>query len=57
MYFWYRVTLRASDRIEDRGPPSVTLLLPFLIAWCLVGIFMVNGIRTIAKVSLHIWIP
>nr|KAF6273798.1 solute carrier family 6 member 16 [Pipistrellus kuhlii] len=56
MYFWYRMTLRASDRIEDRGPPAVTLLLPLLIAWCLVGIFMINGIRGIARVE-YVLIP
>lgn len=57
MYFWYRLTLKASDRIEDSGPPVITLFLPLLMAWCLVGIFMINGIKVVRKVSLHFWIP
>nr|KAF6268728.1 solute carrier family 6 member 16 [Myotis myotis] len=50
MYFWYRLTLKASDSIEDSGPPVISLLLPLLMAWCLVGIFMINGIKSIGKV-------
>ncbi|XP_027985368.2 orphan sodium- and chloride-dependent neurotransmitter transporter NTT5 isoform X2 [Eptesicus fuscus] len=50
MYFWYRLTLKASDRIEDSGPPVITLFLPLLMAWCLVGIFMINGIKAARKV-------
>ncbi|KAK1329959.1 hypothetical protein QTO34_010143 [Cnephaeus nilssonii] len=50
MYFWYRLTLKASDRIEDSGPPVITLFLPLLMAWCLVGIFMINGIKVVRKV-------
>ncbi|XP_014405918.1 PREDICTED: orphan sodium- and chloride-dependent neurotransmitter transporter NTT5 [Myotis brandtii] len=50
MYFWYRLTLKASDSIEERGPPVISLLLPLLMAWCLVGIFMINGIKSTGKV-------
>ncbi|XP_016061554.1 PREDICTED: orphan sodium- and chloride-dependent neurotransmitter transporter NTT5 [Miniopterus natalensis] len=50
MYFWYRLTLKVSDRIEDNGPPAFSLILPLLVAWCLLGAFMINGIKYIGKV-------
>uniref|UniRef100_A0A452SHG3 Solute carrier family 6 member 16 n=1 Tax=Ursus americanus TaxID=9643 RepID=A0A452SHG3_URSAM len=50
MYFWYRVTLKASDRIEDGGSPVFSLNLPLLVSWCLVGAFMINGLKSTGKV-------
>lgn len=53
MYFWYRLTLKASDRIEDGGPPVLSLSLSLLVAWCLVAAFMINGLKSTGKVSHH----
>lgn len=53
MYFWYRVTLKASDRIEDGGSPVFSLNLPLLVSWCLVGAFTINGLKSTGKVSHH----
>uniref|UniRef100_H0X1V3 Solute carrier family 6 member 16 n=1 Tax=Otolemur garnettii TaxID=30611 RepID=H0X1V3_OTOGA len=50
IYFWYRVTLKASDRIENSGPPVFSLSLPFLISWCLLGVFTINGLKSSGKV-------
>ncbi|XP_040834140.1 orphan sodium- and chloride-dependent neurotransmitter transporter NTT5 [Ochotona curzoniae] len=50
MYFWYQQTLKASDRFEDGGPPVRSLTLPLFVAWCLVGIFVSNGIKSVGKV-------
>ncbi|KAL2762969.1 orphan sodium- and chloride-dependent neurotransmitter transporter NTT5 [Daubentonia madagascariensis] len=50
MYFWYRVTLKASDRIEDSGPPVFSLSLPFLVSWCLLGALTINGLKFTGKV-------
>lgn len=50
-YFWYRQTLKASDRIEDGGQPSFSLGIFLFLAWCLICAFMVNGIKSIGKVS------
>ena len=35
LYFWYRMTLKASDSIEDDGPPVFSLCLPnhFTTLW------------------------
>ncbi|XP_031242436.1 orphan sodium- and chloride-dependent neurotransmitter transporter NTT5 isoform X2 [Mastomys coucha] len=49
-YFWYRQTLKASDRIEDGGQPSFSLGIFLFLAWCLICAFMVNGIKSIGKV-------
>lgn len=57
LYFWYRVALKVSDRIEDGGSPVDSLILPFLVSWCLVGAFMINGLKYIGKVSHYFWIP
>ncbi|XP_021536762.1 LOW QUALITY PROTEIN: orphan sodium- and chloride-dependent neurotransmitter transporter NTT5 [Neomonachus schauinslandi] len=51
MYFWYRLTLKASDRIEDGGSPVFSLNLPLLVSWCLIGAFMINGLKSTGKVS------
>lgn len=56
MYFWYRMALKVSDSIEDGGSLIVSLILPFLVSWCLVGVFMINGLKCIGKVSHHFWI-
>ncbi|XP_019513685.1 PREDICTED: orphan sodium- and chloride-dependent neurotransmitter transporter NTT5-like isoform X1 [Hipposideros armiger] len=50
MYFWYRMALKVSDSIEDGGSLIVSLILPFLVSWCLVGVFMINGLKCIGKV-------
>ncbi|XP_076789975.1 orphan sodium- and chloride-dependent neurotransmitter transporter NTT5 isoform X2 [Arvicanthis niloticus] len=50
-YFWYRQTLKASDRFEDGGQPSFSLGMFLFLAWCLICVFMVNGIKSIGKVA------
>lgn len=50
-YFWYRQTLKASDSIEDGGQPSFNLAMFLFLAWCLICVFMVNGIKSLGKVS------
>ncbi|PNJ41389.1 SLC6A16 isoform 6, partial [Pongo abelii] len=50
IYFWYRQALKASDRIEDGGTPVSSLVLPFFLCWCLVGAFMINGLKSTGKV-------
>lgn len=50
-YFWYRQTLKASDRFEDGGQPSFSLGMFLFLAWCLICVFVVNGIKSIGKVS------
>ncbi|XP_030875544.1 LOW QUALITY PROTEIN: orphan sodium- and chloride-dependent neurotransmitter transporter NTT5-like [Leptonychotes weddellii] len=52
MYFWYRLTLKASDRIEDGGSPVFSLNLPLLVSWCPIGAFMINGLKSTGKVSI-----
>ncbi|XP_026644871.1 orphan sodium- and chloride-dependent neurotransmitter transporter NTT5-like [Microtus ochrogaster] len=49
-YFWYRQTLKASDRIEDGGPLAFNLGICLFLAWCLVCVFMMNGIKSFEKV-------
>uniref|UniRef100_A0A671EGV8 Solute carrier family 6 member 16 n=1 Tax=Rhinolophus ferrumequinum TaxID=59479 RepID=A0A671EGV8_RHIFE len=56
LYFWYRVALKVSDRIEDGGSPVDSLILPFLVSWCLVGAFMINGLKYIGKV-MYVLVP
>nr|XP_008522021.1 PREDICTED: orphan sodium- and chloride-dependent neurotransmitter transporter NTT5 isoform X1 [Equus przewalskii]XP_008522022.1 PREDICTED: orphan sodium- and chloride-dependent neurotransmitter transporter NTT5 isoform X1 [Equus przewalskii]XP_008522023.1 PREDICTED: orphan sodium- and chloride-dependent neurotransmitter transporter NTT5 isoform X1 [Equus przewalskii] len=56
MYFWYRLTLKASDRIEDGGPPVLSLSLSLLVAWCLVAAFMINGLKSTGKV-MYLLVP
>ncbi|KAF5925930.1 hypothetical protein HPG69_000421, partial [Diceros bicornis minor] len=55
-YFWYRLTLKASDRIEDGGPPVFSLSLPLLVAWCLIGACMINGLKSTGKV-MYVLVP
>ncbi|XP_063557589.1 orphan sodium- and chloride-dependent neurotransmitter transporter NTT5 isoform X3 [Gorilla gorilla gorilla] len=50
IYFWYQQALKASDRIEDGGSPVYSLVLPFFLCWCLVGAFMINGLKSTGKV-------
>ncbi|KAM5236220.1 orphan sodium- and chloride-dependent neurotransmitter transporter NTT5 [Ctenodactylus gundi] len=50
MYFWYRQTLKVSDRIEVSEPPVWSLSLPFFISWCLTGAFLTNGLKSLGKV-------
>nr|XP_045366642.1 orphan sodium- and chloride-dependent neurotransmitter transporter NTT5-like [Camelus bactrianus] len=50
LYFWYRMTLMASDRIEDGGPPVFSLSLPLFMSLCVLGAFMINGLKSIGKV-------
>ncbi|XFF87423.1 hypothetical protein AB1E18_013642 [Capra hircus] len=50
LYFWYRMTLKASDRIEDNGPPVFSLCLPLFMSVCLLGTFMLNGLKWTGKV-------
>jgi hypothetical protein len=57
MYFWYRQMLKASDRIEDSGPPVLGLSLPFFLSWCLVGAFVINGLKSTGKVNHHFLTP
>nr|KAF6408069.1 hypothetical protein HJG59_016879 [Molossus molossus] len=56
MYFWYRMTLKATDKIEDGGPPVFSSFLPLFVSWCIVGAFMINGLKSIGKV-LCILVP
>ncbi|XP_049977445.1 orphan sodium- and chloride-dependent neurotransmitter transporter NTT5 isoform X1 [Alexandromys fortis] len=49
-YFWYRQTLKASDRIEDGGPLAFNLGICLFLAWCLVCVFIMNGIKSFEKV-------
>lgn len=44
-------TLKASDRIEDGGPLAFNLGIALFLAWCLVCVFMINGIKSFEKVS------
>lgn len=50
-YFWYWQTLKASDRIEDGGPLAFNLGICLFLAWCLVCVFIMNGIKSFEKVS------
>ncbi|XP_048949699.1 orphan sodium- and chloride-dependent neurotransmitter transporter NTT5 isoform X2 [Canis lupus baileyi] len=52
LYFWYRLTLKASDRIEDGGSPVFSLNLFLLVSWCLIGAFMINGLKSTGKIML-----
>lgn len=49
VYFWYRQTLKVSDRIEDGGPVVSSLSLPFFVSWCLVGAFTIKGLKFLGK--------
>ncbi|XP_028644674.1 orphan sodium- and chloride-dependent neurotransmitter transporter NTT5 [Grammomys surdaster] len=49
-YFWYRQTLKASDRFEDGGQPSFSLGMFLFLSWCLICAFMVSGIKSIGKI-------
>ncbi|XP_027632261.1 orphan sodium- and chloride-dependent neurotransmitter transporter NTT5 [Tupaia chinensis] len=49
-FFWYRLTLKASDTIDDGGPPVLSLSLPFFVSWCLIGACMISGLKSIGKV-------
>ncbi|XP_068384347.1 orphan sodium- and chloride-dependent neurotransmitter transporter NTT5 [Eschrichtius robustus] len=50
LYFWYRMTLKASDRIEDGGPPVFSLSLPLFVSLCILGALMINGLKSTGKV-------
>nr|XP_023418998.1 orphan sodium- and chloride-dependent neurotransmitter transporter NTT5 [Cavia porcellus] len=50
VYFWYRQTVKVSDRLEDGGPLVLSLSLPLLVCWCLVGAFMIKGLKSLGKV-------
>ncbi|XP_006898795.1 PREDICTED: orphan sodium- and chloride-dependent neurotransmitter transporter NTT5-like [Elephantulus edwardii] len=50
MYFWYRMTLKASDRIEDPGTVVPTLLLILFLVWCLTALILVSGLKCLGKV-------
>uniref|UniRef100_G3U3U2 Solute carrier family 6 member 16 n=1 Tax=Loxodonta africana TaxID=9785 RepID=G3U3U2_LOXAF len=49
MYFWYRQTLKASDTIEDYGPVIPSMSLSLFLTWCLTGVIMMNGLKSIGK--------
>ncbi|KAM9226274.1 orphan sodium- and chloride-dependent neurotransmitter transporter NTT5-like [Dugong dugon] len=49
MYFWYRQTLKASDTIEDYGPVIPSMSLSSFLTWCLTGVIMINGLKSIGK--------
>ncbi|OBS60342.1 hypothetical protein A6R68_08494 [Neotoma lepida] len=55
-YFWYRQTLKASDRIEDGGPLNFSLCMFLFLAWCLICVFMISGIKSFEKI-LYILVP
>ncbi|CAH7457184.1 Slc6a16 [Phodopus roborovskii] len=55
-YFWYQQTLKASDRIEDGGPPASNLAIHLFLAWCFICVFMINGIKSFEKV-LYVLVP
>lgn len=57
VYFWYRTTLKASDSIEDGGPVDLSMILPLLLSCCLVGAFMIHGLKSFGKVSRRWRIP
>lgn len=44
-------TLKASVRVEDGGPLAFNLGIALFLAWCLVCVFMINGIKSFEKVS------
>ncbi|XP_060995796.1 orphan sodium- and chloride-dependent neurotransmitter transporter NTT5 isoform X1 [Dama dama] len=50
LYFWYRMTLKASDSIENNGPPVLSLTLPLFVSLCLLGAFMLKGLKWTGKV-------
>ncbi|XP_037675129.1 orphan sodium- and chloride-dependent neurotransmitter transporter NTT5 [Choloepus didactylus] len=49
VYFWYRLTLEASDKIDDGGPPVFHLNLSLLLSWFLVVSIMISGLKSIGK--------
>ncbi|XP_013364452.1 PREDICTED: orphan sodium- and chloride-dependent neurotransmitter transporter NTT5 [Chinchilla lanigera] len=49
VYFWYRETLKVSDRIEDGGPLVLSLSLPFFVSWCIVAAFTIKGLQSLGK--------
>ena len=57
LYFWYRMTLKASDRIEDGGPPVFSLSLPLFVSLCILGALTINGLKSTGKVSHLFLIP
>ncbi|XP_004381878.2 orphan sodium- and chloride-dependent neurotransmitter transporter NTT5 [Trichechus manatus latirostris] len=58
MYFWYRQTLKASDTIEDYGPVIPSISLSSFLTWCLTGVIMINGLKSIGKaVYVFILLP
>uniref|UniRef100_A0A8C6CQT5 Solute carrier family 6 member 16 n=1 Tax=Moschus moschiferus TaxID=68415 RepID=A0A8C6CQT5_MOSMO len=50
LYFWYRMTLKASDSIEEDGPPVFSLILPLFVSLCLLGAFTLSGLKWTGKV-------
>ncbi|XP_036996825.2 orphan sodium- and chloride-dependent neurotransmitter transporter NTT5 isoform X2 [Artibeus jamaicensis] len=56
MYFWYRSTLKASDSIEDSGPPVLGLSILYLLSWCLVGTCVIFGLKSLGKV-MYVLVP
>ncbi|XP_049643522.1 orphan sodium- and chloride-dependent neurotransmitter transporter NTT5 [Suncus etruscus] len=50
MYFWYLLTLKASDKIDIDGLPHISLILPLSVACFLLGASMCNGLKLLGKV-------
>ncbi|KAL1769376.1 orphan sodium-and chloride-dependent neurotransmitter transporter NTT5 [Sigmodon hispidus] len=51
MYFWYRQTLKVSDKIELGGPLNFSLVVFLFMAWCLTCVCMINGIKSLEKME------
>ncbi|XP_060030284.1 orphan sodium- and chloride-dependent neurotransmitter transporter NTT5 isoform X1 [Erinaceus europaeus] len=49
-FYWYRVTLKASDRIEDDGPPALSLILPLFATSSFLCICVISGVKYTGKV-------
>ena len=53
-YYWYRVTLEATDSIEDGGGLNWKLSLCLLAAWVLLFVIIFRGVQSVGKVSIII---
>ena len=53
-YYWYRVTLEATDGINDSGGLNWKLCLCLLLAWTIVFGITCRGVESIGKVYIYL---
>lgn len=54
-YFFYRETLNISSSIDENGGVHMGLALCLLLAWVIVFLFIVRGVKSTGKVKSKLW--